>query len=167
MFVQVIQCKPRMRFPIVGWLIQAFQKTNYSHYALRFGTTVVDATSKDVRIQSVDYFLSHYEITNRFYLKTAASEADIFNWAVRISNRKYGFLQIVGIAMMVMGIVKKNPFGKGYKDLICNEVIISFITEVMGVSVRDFGFLEDSDSFDLVMTEKLVRLVSVSKDYVC
>lgn len=167
MIVQVIQCKPRLAFPIVSWLICWFQKTNYSHYAIRFNNTIIDATSKDVRIQNVEYFLGHYEITNRFYLRTSATEQDIYNWALRISNRKYGFMQIVGIALMVLGITKKNIFGKDYQDLICNEVVVSFITDVMKVDVEQFGFLPDSDAFDLVSTEALVRLISVSKENIC
>ena len=93
-----------------------FSKTNYSHYAIRVddvnaGTQFYyDSTGAGARKRSPCMFLKHYRVTKEFEVSKEMSYIAFFLefWA-KHANKGYGFIQIVGLAWKIAGIIKAQP----------------------------------------------------------
>lgn len=157
MKIDVYQCFSKNIFPfnIVALLIRFFQGTNYSHYAISFEINGVrffmDSTSKSVRLLGEEQFLKHYELKKCLnYKHKEIDEAEFLAWMQSHLGKSYGFGQIIGLLLKIFKIIKNNPFGKGSKRIICNELIVLFFIKFHGAQVID------TDSLDLNETEELV-----------
>lgn len=152
MKVEILTCSPIYHpFPVASWLIKFFQKTNYSHFGIKVGNVVLDATSRDVRLNSYIDFTSRYDIISTYELDVDSTFEDVINWCSIFLNRSYGYFQIVGLLFIILGLTKNNYFGKDATNLICNELVILFLRDFKGLEIKD------SDSYDLVSTEILVK----------
>lgn len=153
MKVKVHQCSPiYLKFPIASWLIKWIQKTNYSHYAIQFNSVIIDATGHDVLPHTPYSFFKRYRVEKTFILEVEDLNFEqAIYWALPYLKRKYGFLQVFGLMLMSLGLIKNNPWGKNSEHLICNELIVLFIS-----AYKDFQS-DDSDNYDLNKTEKLLQ----------
>lgn len=152
MKVKVVCCNPiYLKFPILSWLIKFFQE-DYSHFAIEFGGFVLDATGKDVRLYNAEtYFTHRYEKVREYEIDIDADFLEVLAWSKPLLNRKYGYFQIIGLLFIILGLTNKNPFGKDYNNLICNEIVLLFLEDFKGLEI------EDSDDYDLVSTELILR----------
>jgi len=161
MKVTVVQCFSRNTFPWnIGALgIRYFQKTNYSHYALYVEDLAAgeafyyDSTGAGTRKYSPCMFLKKYSITKRFEVSKEETYIDWLEFWAKHANKKYGFVQVFGLLLKIINIVRHNPFGAGAKRIICNELVILFLNE--------FGYtcIKDTDSLDLNETEQILLRV--------
>ena len=157
MKVSIIQCESKNKFPFNAFalLIKKFQKTNYSHYALFYvnetgSITVCDSTAYGVRRMPEKKFLKKYHIRKTFRCKKDVERGMFLSWFEKHEGKSYGFRQILGLALKIFHLVKTNPFGKGSKRIICNELIVLFLNRFYGANVKD------TDSLDLVETQQLL-----------
>lgn len=156
MKVEFLACRPKNHpFPILSWAIRYFQKTNYSHNAIKVGNIVYDATGKDVRINASWEFNKRYETVESIEIDTDLEFNTLVNWMLIYIGRSYGFFQLVGIALRMLGFVKSNPFGRGDKILICSELLILFLAEFSGFEPGD------TDEYDLVSTWEISKKYKV------
>lgn len=161
MKLKILSCKPKNHpFPILSWMIRYFQKTNYSHNAIQYGSYILDASGSDVSINSSWYFFNKYEVVDLVEIDINANFEQFVNWTLLFVNRKYGLMQLVGIALYIMGLTKKVWFGKEDKQLICSELVILLLRDFKGLKVKD------SDDYDLNSTWELVKEYGVKNDNV-
>jgi hypothetical protein len=142
-------------FPIASWLIMLFQRTDYSHYGIEYhdgvDLMVLDATSKGVRDIRRDIWKRHYKITTSFEVELDCN-ANIFKgWTNKYKGMPYGFLQILGLALLLIKVVKRNPFGRGLKRIICNELVLIMLADLKKT------YVEDTDDYDMPSTEKIIK----------
>lgn len=169
MKVYALKVRPiNIYFPIVAWLIMIFQGMNpfskkaYSHNAIlftdRYGVDrVIDSTVGDRVAVSMDRdFFKKYKLIEMVEMP-APITMHLFNaWTRKIVGRKYDQLQIVGLALKVLGFISFNKLGGNYKRMTCNEVPLDYLRTFKGM---EFG---DSDNYDLNMTWDVV--VAVNKE---
>lgn len=140
-------------------LIKLFQKTNYSHYAIKVAINPTkvyyyDSTlSGGVRRRDAKEFLKHNRVTKVIPYSKKISYVMWSNFIGKHIGKSYGTLQIVGLLLMIMKVIKSNPFGKGKKRLICNELIVLMLNHFNGTNIKD------TDSLDLNDTEKILKKV--------
>lgn len=152
MKIKILLCSPTYsKFPIFSWLIKFFGKTKYSHYAIQYSGFVLDATSRDVRLSTAKEFKSRYDVVRSYDIEFNSDFESFTNWCGKHLNKKYGFFQIIGLLFMIMGLAKRNPFGKDSKNLVCNELVVLLLSEFKGFTVGD------SDNYNLTQTEKIVK----------
>lgn len=152
MKVAVLKTRP-IKPSFISWAIRKVQGTNYSHYAIDVNGSVIDATRKDVRPQSYEDFFKHNKVVEITLLEIDADfETVIYPWMISVSNRGYGFLQILGILLKQFGWIKFNPFGADSKRLICNELVLLFLQKFCKVVLE-----KDIDQYDLVMTGEILK----------
>lgn len=152
MKVKVICCNPiYLKLPVLSWLIRFFQD-DYSHLALEFDGFVLDATGKDVRVYSAErYFSKRYKKVREYEIEIDDNFYGFMMWSRSYLNRTYGYFQIIGLFLIILGLIKKNPFGGDYNNLICNEIVLAFLVHYKGLQI------EDPDDYDLVSTELIVK----------
>lgn len=156
MLVNIHQCSPiYTKFPVLSWLIKFFQKTDYSHYAVQCKNYVLDATGKDVLPQSTHYFGTRYRVVKTFQIEVDADFEGFVNWSLVHIRKKYGFMQLVGLLLITIGLAKNNPWGSDSKTLVCNELVLYLMAEFKGFRPTD------TDNYDLVQTEKVIRKYAV------
>lgn len=144
---------------IVALLIKLFQKTDYSHYVIRVedpATNEVfyyDSTGAGTRKHPLSVFQKKHKVRKVFKVSKEVSYIDWNNFWTKHEGKEYGFLQIAGLFLKMKNIIKNNPFGKGAKRLICNELVILFLNEFK------YTCIKDTDSLDLVETEEILTKV--------
>ena len=157
MRVTIVQCRSRSKFSISALGIRLFQKTDYNHYAIEFRCNYYHSSSSGVHVTPLEEFRKKYKITSSFVCTRNFSGVEFENWFKQHEGKGYGFHQIAGLALKVLGIVKNNPFGRGAKRIICNELVILFLNKFCGTEI------EDTDSLDLNDTEEIIRSLDCFK----
>lgn len=161
MKVQIHQCETRAKFPmnIGSFFIKKFQKTNYCHYAMSYqvpGTDTrryFDSTVSGVASYDKLTFLKKYKLVKTYNCDKPTVYFELCEFLSAHLGKKYGFKQILGLAGMIIGVLKSNPFGRGAKKIICNELVVLFLNRFYSANVID------SDSLDLNDTTKLIERV--------
>ncbi len=158
-------------FPIVAWLIMIFQgmapwrRDSSSHRALAYSCCrigelrVVDSTgSEGVQDRSYSEWSEQYRAVRKVtYATNKIDRLRFQEWIQEIEGLRYDHRQIWGLlAKQLLGFVTFNSFGKNFRALTCNEVVLSFLLHFGLVSESDIG---DPDNWDLVMTDNLLNRV--------
>lgn len=144
-------------FDIAARLIRFFQKTNYSHYIIETynpetgEVSFYDSTAMGVRERTYTDITDHYFLMKSFPLDKKLSYIDWLEFWAEHNNKGYGFVQILGLLLKTFRIVKNNPFGKGAKRIICNELVILLLNRL------GYTNIQDTDSLDLNDTDELLR----------
>lgn len=162
MRVRIHQCYSRNKFPfnILAILIKKFSKTNYSHYAISYeaetGTRIFcDSTSMGVRGLPEPLFRKKYSLVHTWRPAKDIPREYFLSWFEKHQGKGYGFIQIIGLLMKILRIVRHNPFGKGQKRIICNELVILYLNRFYNARI------DDTDSLDLNDTEELIKRLKI------
>lgn len=163
MIVLVHKCRPKMKFPWLAWIIMVLQgmkpwkKDSFSH--LSFSYTAItgnvkfcDATNKGgVKDMIAARFLGKYKIVGTTRLNLSKENPLGFQqWFEEHEGKKYSKIQLLGLLLKTLHIIKKNTWGFGTGRLTCNELIIDLIREYKKHPMRD------SDDYDLNETMEIV-----------
>ncbi len=117
-----------------------------------------DSTMWGVRERTGENFNKAYEITEGVLINEI-SEEEFILWFNSHRGKSYGFIQILGLLAKIFNIVRFNPFGKGAKRIICNELVILY-TNYIGLTD-----IKDTDSLDLNDTANILKeVLSEKKD---
>ncbi len=155
MEITFYKLKPKNHpFPLLAWLIMIFQG-NFSHMALGYESEtgnhmIADVTSKGCRDMKEDIFFKKYKIVGFKKIKFEINRIEFLDWLEEFKGVNYDTLQIFGLALKVLGFITFNTIGKNYKNLTCNELILSFFERFRKIKVKD------SDNWDLNMVWSLV-----------
>ncbi len=153
----IAECDPKGKLLLFSGAIKLVQKLPFSHYALIFvdeygQTKSMDASGRTLHQESLKNFQKKYNIIRLYEVPADKPLSSFRKWSNHLEGQKYGNLQIVGLLLLIMGLVTRNPFSNGEDKLICNEFILRFLCFQ--------GLIEDSrfDSWDLVKTRKYLEL---------
>lgn len=157
MAVAIIQCKSKSKFPfnIASLLIMKYQESDYSHYAIRFNEGYYHSSIHGVVALSKSQFHKKYQIIRGFDCTKIIPAHDYLHWFQKHCGKRYGFFQVLGLLGKVLNIFKHNPFGKGVKRIICNELIVLFLNRFYATKVRDTDGLDLNDTEDLIAKVRL------------
>jgi len=126
----------KIKFPIVSWLIRLFQRSKYSHVRLRWQSTsgveiIYEASGSEVKVIGELSQQDHpIEVVKSYTVKVSRDQYRALIRLFRYAGVKYGYLQILGIALVTIFKLAKNPFSDGRKSQVCSELVGLFITEV-------------------------------------
>lgn len=162
MKIRVHQTYTKNKFPwdigarLILWFSGMYswdKSKRYSHYAIQFSDDAyVDATFFGTRITGEKYFLEHNKVVKTFTFFIPCTEKEFFDWMKPHLGKGYGFKQLIGLAGIILKVIKNNPWGKGRGRLICNELVLLLLKDFCGAPVGD------TDNYDLLATEKVLRL---------
>ena len=145
MKLEILQVNSKLKFAPLAWAIKFIQKTNYSHYAMRYTsswsgrTMYVDATNNGVRITSENTFRRHYSDYKCFPMEV--DETIFFIWIEELLGSRYSMGQIFYLWLKILKV--KN----GRSRFICNELVLDMLNYCKGRNItkldtRDLNFTE-------------------------
>jgi len=146
MHINIIKCVPRGKFVPFSWIVRASQGTKWSHYAFEYeidGKKMVsDAVIGGIREMERSEWLRKYEVIDVVPISLPCNPEDIREWVSAKLGTKYSLLQNIGIGLITIGILSRNPFGRNLESLVCHEWCL--------VTVARFAKIEigDSDNYD-------------------
>ena len=158
-----IKARPKSHpFPIVAWLIMMFQgefpwnKNATSHRALGYwleeSEWVLDSTGAEgVKDQLRVAFEKKYKIIEETVFELTLDPNEFINWMTEHLGKKYDRLQIIGLITKILNFVEFNKLGHDDDKIVCNEIVVLFFMEFLGLKVID------SDNWDLNMTDIMVE----------
>jgi len=132
MIVQVWKCNTKKVFPnkIGAYFIRKFQGTDYTHYALKRldnGTFYDASLMRGVSDRSESDFRKTYDLTSRPWIINVLPAE--FDEALKpYMGKSYGLRQAIGIGLKWCFKWAKNPFKNGVDQVICNELVLRFVS---------------------------------------
>jgi hypothetical protein len=168
MKIGYIRCRPRdKKLPFVAWLIMLFQgewpwkESSSSHRALAYfddvskeWAVIHSNGSEGVNEDDFHEFEKHYTFVSWIPMDIKIKNGVFALWRLNILGREYDHWQIAGLAMKLLGLISFNKFGSNFKKMTCNEVFLSFCSQVLK---HDVG---DPDNWDMKMTDSLAERVA-------
>ena len=128
---------------VFSWLIRKVQNTPYSHVRLRW----INTTGRDVIYEASRtevHFIGELaqpnhkvDILGVFSVElTGEQYRELVDLCMRYAGTKYGIKQILGIALVSLLRLKKNPFSDGTRSQVCSELVGRFLEEVVGLQLK-------------------------------
>lgn len=151
-------------FKLAAWLIKLASNNYYSHSYIGFYSEdlrkcyIYHATTHGVSTTTDHtFFEKNQKVTEYVFSVDTAKYAKLVEWAYINEGKKYGFLQVFGLALKKIAVLfdfkLKQPFGDGGQTYFCNELAASAV-EI----ISDFK-IADKEDYDLVTFEiELERL---------
>ena len=165
MIIKIYQCQSKKKGLFGPWLIYFFQKMysrpeskRYSHYAMELVTSrefeVYESSFFGVRRTPRYRWVNHYSVVKSYeYNIEKFGQLHFHNWFYKYDGESYSILQLLGLVLKVGNFVKKNPWGAGASEIICNELVLLFLNHFVE-RVVGAGF---EDSLDLLDTEEILE----------
>lgn len=132
--------QPKCFFPWFSWLIRAIEGTSFSHtYVKTYSLTadcwlIYQAGGSQVNFMSEKQFDNTARIIKEFTFEISEeSHRNYIRWAVRNAGLPYGLKTVLGILLVRVFNLKKNPLGDGEKTLFCAELSRIALTDFIGV----------------------------------
>lgn len=139
--------KPKRWFTPLSWIIRLVECTSYSHVFLRWENSqqvdiVYEASGARVRFINGEIFDELAETKYQFeYEMNREQYRKLIRFCMENVGTEYGVMQIIGIALVRIGIWKKNHWGEGKSAQVCSETVAYAIREVLG---KEIGFDVDT-----------------------
>ena len=132
--------RPSSWFKPLSWAIRLIEGTPYSHVRLRFkkqngiemvyeasGTSVKFIGELSLQELKIDILHSYsIGLTNEQFSK-------MIDICVIHANLDYGKLQLLGILLVRIFGLKKNPLSRGRKSQVCSEIVGKFLQEILDI----------------------------------
>jgi hypothetical protein len=128
-----------------------FCKDSWSHLSISIDGKFFDATGKGVREHTTESFLKQYRIVETHETDIEMTMEEFYRFFNKYRGREYDSLQILGLALKMLDIIKFNKYGSDFDKMICNELFIALL-----VFKFDFKF-KDSDDYGLIDTWELAK----------
>lgn len=131
--------RPKTNKPL-SCAIMAVEGTKYSHVRLRWKTswgaeTVYEASGVSVKfVGPVAMQERPVEVIHSYALQLSDEQYKaLLRLCIEYSGLSYGTLQLVGILLVrVFGLVK-NPLSRGRKSQVCSEIVGVFLQDILGI----------------------------------
>lgn len=125
-------------FPILSYIIKLVEQTEYSHVRLSWvnstGIPVVYEASGH-NIKFVGPIADHESvIVIKSYRLSLTPEQyrGLIKLCMTYAGLDYGLKQLLGIFLVKLFKLKRNPLSRGTRSQVCSEVVGRFLEEVMG-----------------------------------
>ena len=123
--------KPKNKIlPVFSWLIRAVYRTNYSHvyvawYSKKHDIDMIyEASFSGVRFIAGQNFYKNAETVKSYCVFMSENRFNsMMRFCMRHAGTKYGTLEAIGMGIADIFGLKKNPFAKGKKRMVCSELI--------------------------------------------
>jgi hypothetical protein len=127
---------PKSKLAILSWAIRKIERCEYSHLRLRWLgmgqkiPIVYEASGSEVKFlgpmaqekRHVNVIKSYqFHLNQDQYYKTV-------EFCIKYAGVEYGKMQLLGMGLVRLFGLKKNPFGNGQ---VCSELVGKFLKEVM------------------------------------
>ena len=154
MQIEILQTNSKVRFPIVATIIKLVQRTKYSHYMIRVNveglTTYYDSTSAGVRKTNAEAFFKKHIVYRKFPVSKKISYIEFTNFFKEHEGKPYAFKQLIGLLLKSLRIVRHNPFGKGAKRIICNELVLLLLKKFYDLKIHDTDCYDLNDTYEIL-----------------
>lgn len=151
--------KSKIKFPIIGRIIEFMQKGRYSHTYIRLWNEyrkkwiVIDATAHGVRVGDMDEFLDKNRPVKEYTFEVSESVAEsLLWWGLDHARQEYSTKEILGNFIQIIFRLKKNPFRQGPKYQRCNELVGMALEEILGINID-----KNLDDIDLVWLDNFLE----------
>jgi len=147
-------------FPLFSWLVRLFQGgTKYSHVYVKWHSSytnrdiIYEASGTSVRFVGGRLFNERVHITDEFDIEiTKETKRKIVQFCVDNAGIPYGCKQILGIALVKLFKLKRNPFRDGKESQVCAEAVGYILREKLGFDIqKDLDTADVKDIYNLVM----------------
>ncbi len=126
--------------PLLSYIIRAVENTKYSHVRLRWTNSmgveiVYEASGTNVKFlgplaqEDVKVNVIHsypIELDKKQY-------KELVKLCLENAGISYGYEQLIGIALVKLFNLKRNPFARGRKSQVCSEIVGRFLQEIVNV----------------------------------
>ena len=133
--------------PIFSWLIRLFEWSPFSHVYIKTQTRLTDqrliyqASGVQVNFMGEKYFRERAEIYEEFMFEISDEAYRMYlRWAIENAGAPYGFKAVLGIALMRLFSLKRNPFADGQCSQFCSELALRALHDFLGVDVTPQHF---------------------------
>jgi hypothetical protein len=116
---------------------------------------VIHSTGKEgVNEDSFEEFEKHYLFVKWIPIDIKINSGMFYIWRNNILGRKYDGLQLFGLFLKLIGFITFNSLGGNFRRMTCNEVFLSFCSQVLDQEVGD------PDDWDMLMTDALADKIA-------
>ena len=130
-------------FPILSWIIRKVQGTPYSHVRLRWinsaGVEIVyEASGNEVKfVGTIAQKTKSVHVVKSYRIELDTKQyINLIGLCMRYAGVRYGLMQLIGIGLVNMLGLSKNPYADGGKSQICSELVGIFLRDVMGLDLE-------------------------------
>ena len=78
---------------------------------------------------------------------------------MKYAGLKYGKKQILGIALVSVFNLKKNPFADGMRSQVCSELVGRFLEEVLKIDTKFDLDIAGPKEINLILSEEALKLI--------
>lgn len=133
----------KRRFAPLSWAIRLMEGTPYSHVYLQWhsigadSNVVYEAAGSYLRFLALPIFKEKNKTVKEFEFQiTKEQYKRLLKFCMRQAGTDYGILQLVGIAMVKLFRLNKNPLSRGRRSQVCSEMVGYFLEEVLKQDTR-------------------------------
>lgn len=126
------------KFTPYSWIIRKVQGTPYSHVLLRYESRllgkeiVYEASGRVLKFVGPEAIENRYEVKKSYkFLLNESQYREMLRLCLRNAGIDYGVKQAIGIGLVHLLKLKKNPFADGRKSQVCSEIVGRFLEEVL------------------------------------
>lgn len=131
------------RFRLFSWMVRQIQKTEYSHVRLSWlgagGSVPVIYEASGSNIKFIGPEAQQYhpvEIIKTYKVNIGRDDyRKLVQLCMTFAGVRYGVKQVIGMALVRVFALDKNPFADGRKSQVCSEVVGHFIENILGHKV--------------------------------
>ena len=130
--------RPTKFFPVFSWIIRLIEKTEYSHVRLKWVSStgievIYEASGTNIKFKGPLAAKNTAVVVKSYDLivDNAGYKRLVF-LCMTYAGLEYGLVQLLGILLVKVFRLKKNPLSRGKKSQVCSELVGRFLEEVMG-----------------------------------
>lgn len=150
--------KPRGKwFPVFSWAIRLYERVPFSHVYLRwdtqFGVPICyQASGAAINFMGDYAFKRHLEIVEEYEFDVPDKQ-----WAVGMKfclenvGKDYALMGVLGVPLMDLFKLSKNPFSDGEESQYCAELVTRFLAHL------DIDLKLDADRVKLKQVHEFIR----------
>ena len=137
--IQIGYSAPRKWFVPISWLIKLVEGTKHSHVFIRMRHSsgvefIYEASGTSVKFKNAEIFDADNETLCTYRIPiTAAERKKAVSYFLSNAGKEYGFKQLVGLALMRVFRLKKNPCSDGHASSVCVEEVVRFLKQALDV----------------------------------
>lgn len=136
--------KPKGFFKPFSWAIRLVERTAYSHVYIRarsekLGVDLIyQASGSQVNFMGLEHFKTQATSVHEFECEIPDSDYDDFmRWAIINSGAPYSAKQPLGILLIKLFNLRKNPFGNGEFAWVCSELVFFFFRKFAKIVINE------------------------------
>jgi len=135
--------KPRQFFKPFSWAIRAIERTSYSHVYIKSHSDSLDidliyqASGTQTNFMGIQHFKDHAKTLYEFEADILEEKhKEFMRWAIENSGAKYGMKQPLGILLIKVFNLSRNPFDNGRKAWVCSELVGFALEKFLDITIE-------------------------------